>query len=61
MIYIASLFVVSEGLDAGGVTTWAGQQLISLAGASRRRLLVLMMVLVKRLAEVRAVYVLGPV
>ena len=46
VIFIASLFVVSEGLDAAGVTTWAGQQLISLAGASRRRLLVLMMVLV---------------
>ena len=46
VIFIASLFVVSEGLDAAGVTTWTGQQLISLAGASRRRLLVLMMVLV---------------
>jgi Na+/H+ antiporter NhaD/arsenite permease-like protein len=32
VIFIASLFVVSEGLDAGGVTTWAGRQLTSLAG-----------------------------
>ena len=31
------------------MTTWAGQRLISLAGASRRRLLVLMMVLVSGL------------
>jgi di/tricarboxylate transporter len=46
VIFIASLFVVSEGLEAGGLTTWAGQQLISLAGTSRRRLLVLMMLLV---------------
>src|SRR5919201_3886458 len=44
--FIASLFVVSEGLDAGGLTAWAGQQLISWAGASRTRLLVLMMALV---------------
>jgi di/tricarboxylate transporter len=44
--FIASLFVVSEGLDAGGLTAWAGQRLIALAGASRRRLLVLMMLLV---------------
>jgi di/tricarboxylate transporter len=46
VLFIASLFVVSEALDAGGVTTWAGQRLISLAGASRTRLLVLMMLLV---------------
>jgi di/tricarboxylate transporter len=46
VIFIATLFVVSEGLDAGGVTAWAGQRLVSLAGASRTRLLVLMMLLV---------------
>ena len=28
VVYIASLFVVSEALDATGVTTWAGQQLV---------------------------------
>ena len=38
VIFIASLFVVSAGLDATGVTAWAGQ--------SRVRLLVLTMVLV---------------
>ena len=46
MIFIASLFVVSEGLDATGVTAWAGQALIARAGQSRTRLLVLMMLLV---------------
>ncbi len=46
VIFIAALFVVSEALDASGVTTWAGQQLIGVAGKSRSRLLVLMMVLV---------------
>jgi di/tricarboxylate transporter len=55
VVFIASLFVVSEGLDAGGVTAWAGQRLISLAGASRRRLLVLMMLLVAGLTALISV------
>jgi Na+/H+ antiporter NhaD/arsenite permease-like protein len=45
VIFIASLFVVSEALDATGVTAWAGQQLIARAGESRTRVLVLMMLL----------------
>src|SRR5262252_8830821 len=45
VIFIASLFVVSEALDATGVTTWAGQQLISRVGDSQTRLLVLTMLL----------------
>jgi di/tricarboxylate transporter len=45
VLFIASLFVVSEALDATGVTPWAGQQLISRAGESRSRVLVLMMLL----------------
>ena len=43
VIFIASLFVVGEALDATGVTAWAGQQLTSGAGDSRTRLVVLMM------------------
>ena len=46
VIFIASLFVVSTGLDATGVTAWAGQGLIARSGQSRVRLLVLMMSLV---------------
>lgn len=46
VILVASLFVVSEGLDATGVTTWVGQRLVAGAGESRRRLLVLVMLLV---------------
>jgi di/tricarboxylate transporter len=46
VIFIASLFVVSAGLDATGVTAWAGQNLIAKAGESRARLLTLMMLLV---------------
>jgi di/tricarboxylate transporter len=45
VIFIASLFVIGEGLDASGVTTWAGQRLIAHSGESRTRLLVLMMLL----------------
>ena len=32
VIYIAALFVVSEALDATGVTAWVGQQLVERAG-----------------------------
>jgi di/tricarboxylate transporter len=43
--FLAGLFVISEGLDASGVTGWAGQQLISHAG-SRSRLVVALLVFV---------------
>ena len=43
VLFIASLFVVSEALDASGVTGWLGQQLVGSAGASRTRALVLTM------------------
>jgi Na+/H+ antiporter NhaD/arsenite permease-like protein len=46
VIFIASLFVVSAGLDATGVTAWAGQFLIARAGNSRVRLMVVMLLLI---------------
>lgn len=46
IVFIAALFVVSEGLDATGVTTWAGQQLVQRAGTGRKKLVTLVMVLV---------------
>jgi di/tricarboxylate transporter len=49
IIFIATLFVVSESLDSTGVTAWAGQQLVERAGASRTRLVVLMMLAVAAL------------
>ena len=55
VIFIASLFVVSEALDATGVTAWAGQALIAQAGQSRVRLLVLMMTLVAALTALISV------
>ncbi len=45
-IFIASLFVVSAGLEVGGITAWAGQLLIRQAGQNRTRLIVLMMAFV---------------
>lgn len=46
VIFIASLFVVSEALDSSGVTAWAGQELIARVGESRTRLIVMMLALV---------------
>lgn len=45
IIFIASLFVVSAGLEAAGVTAWAGQKLIDWAGTEGRGKLVVMMML----------------
>ena len=45
VILIAALFVVSEGLDATGVTTWLGRTLVEKTGGSSRRLLLFTMLL----------------
>jgi di/tricarboxylate transporter len=55
VIFIAALFVVSESLDATGVTAWAGQQLIARSGTSKRLLVVLMMGLVAVLTAIISV------
>ena len=55
VVFIASLFVVSEALDATGVTAWAGQELIGRAGESRPRLLVMTMLLVALLTALISV------
>ena len=55
VIFIASLFVVSEALDATGVTSWAGQQLIARVGESRTRLVVFTMLLVALLTALISV------
>jgi di/tricarboxylate transporter len=46
VIFIASLFVVSEALDATGITAWLGQALIDRAGDSRARVLMFTLLLV---------------
>jgi di/tricarboxylate transporter len=45
-VFVTSLFVASAALEKTGVTAWAGQALIRGAGASRWRLIVLMMLFV---------------
>ncbi len=45
VVFIASLFVVSEGLAATGATAWIGQQLAARAGESPTRLIVVLMAL----------------
>jgi di/tricarboxylate transporter len=55
VVFIASLFVVSEGLDAAGVTSWAGQQLLARVGESRTRLIVLTLLLVALLTALISV------
>ncbi len=52
VVLIAALFVVAEGLDAAGITTWAGQLIVRHAGDSKSRFMVLVMVIVAVLAAV---------
>ncbi len=46
VMFIAALFVVAEALDVGGVTAWAGQQLLNGAGEGRTRVMCYTLVLV---------------
>ncbi len=45
VVFIAALFVVSEGLSASGVTAWIGQQVIERAGTGQARVLVVAMLM----------------
>ncbi len=45
VVFIATLFVVSEGIDSTGVTTWAGRRLLDRAGTGHARVLVAVCVL----------------
>src|SRR5262245_44696791 len=44
VLFVASLFVVAEALDATGITGWVGQQLTARSGSSTARMLTLTMV-----------------
>ena len=44
VVMIATLFVVGGGLTATGITHWLGQKLITLAGSSERRLVLLVVI-----------------
>ncbi|QAY59214.1 TRAP transporter large permease subunit [Microbacterium protaetiae] len=45
VVFIATLFIVSESLDATGVTAWVGQRVISRVGSGRGILLVVVMLI----------------
>ena len=45
VVYLAALYVVSEALDATGVTAWAGQQLVHRVGTGRRAVLAALILL----------------
>lgn len=45
VVFIATLFVLSEGLQASGLTGWAGDQLLARAGRGRVRVVVTVMAL----------------
>ncbi len=45
VIFIATLFVVSEAIDESGLTTWVGQRVAAAAGDGTARLLVALMLL----------------
>ncbi|MFF1572397.1 SLC13 family permease [Leifsonia sp. NPDC058292] len=55
VILIASLFVVSEGLDSSGLTAWTGRQLVLRGGGEARKLTLLIMVVVAVLSALISV------
>lgn len=55
VVLIASLFVVAEGLDASGLTGWAGRQLVRRGGAKAAVLTMLVMLLVAALSALISV------
>ncbi|MCU4671016.1 SLC13 family permease [Microbacterium fluvii] len=50
VVFIAALFVVSESLDATGVTAWIGQTVVGRAGTRPRRLIAIVGAIVALLA-----------
>jgi len=52
VLFIASLFVLAEALDAGGVTTWAGQRLVRAARSDPTRLVAFVLALCALLSAV---------
>lgn len=55
VLFIAALFVVSESLDATGVTAWAGKKVIARAGTGRLSLLIVISLLVAALTALISV------
>ena len=55
VLFIAALFVVSESLDATGVTAWAGQQLLGRTGTRRVPILLAISLLVSVMSAIVSV------
>lgn len=55
VLFIAALFIVSESLDATGVTAWAGQMVIARAGTRRVTLVIVISLLVAALTALISV------
>lgn len=55
VVFIAALFIVSEGLDASGVTGRVGQAVVQLTGSDTRRSLIVVMVVVALLSALISV------
>ncbi|WP_336627545.1 MULTISPECIES: SLC13 family permease [unclassified Microbacterium] len=55
VLFIAALFIVSESLDATGVTAWAGQKVIGAAGKKRTPILFVVCLLVAGLTALISV------
>lgn len=45
VVFVGTLFIISEAIDSTGVTTWAGQAMLAKAGTSYRRLFISLAVL----------------
>ncbi len=61
VIFIASLFVVSEDIDSAGVTTWAGQRLLAAIGDRPQRALIAVILMAAVMSALVAVVSwLGP-
>ena len=52
VVFIAALFVVAEGLDSAGITTWAGEQVMAHAGDSPIKLLIYTMIVAALLSAI---------
>ncbi|MDL9945733.1 SLC13 family permease [Gordonia sp. ABSL11-1] len=50
IVFIAALFVVSEGLEASGITTWVGHTMTRIAGDAPTRVITVVMILAALLA-----------
>lgn len=59
VVFIGTLFIVSEAIDATGLTTWIGNRVTNIAGSSFSNVMVSMMLLYRMPLEMREKVPLG--